>query len=87
MKIDRALAALIAAVAAVATAAPAEAVPECSDTAPHTRVCTTPGHTAITSTPNPALTNPYPGWGFGTLGGPLGIPGFGLGGRGIWIGL
>ena len=82
----RTFATLIATAAAVASAAPAAAVPQCSDTAPHTRVCSTPGHTAITSTPDPALTNPYPGWGFGTLGGSYGVPGFGLGGGGLWIG-
>ncbi|MFM9035830.1 MAG: hypothetical protein ACKOQ4_16380 [Mycobacterium sp.] len=67
-------------VTALALAAPASAVPDCTDTAPNTRTCVTPGHTAITTTPNPAFTNPYP-WGFG-----LGTPVFGLGGRGIWIG-
>jgi hypothetical protein len=48
-----------------------------------TRVCSRgPGHTAITTTPNPAFTNPGAGWGFGTLGMPV----FGIGGGGVWIG-
>lgn len=68
--------------AAVVLAPPAAAVPDCTDTAPFTRTCVTPGHTAITTTPNPAFTNPWPGWGFG-----FGTPAFGLGGGGIWIGL
>ena len=79
----RILAALIAAAAAVPLAAAAQATPECSDIAPNTRMCVNPGHAAITSSPNPAFTNPYPGWGFGTLG----IPAIGLGGGGLWIGL
>jgi hypothetical protein len=62
---------------AVLAAAPATAVPECTDIAPNTRICQTPGHLAIVTSPNPALTNPYPGWGYGPLG-------FGLGG--MWIG-
>ena len=73
---------LLVLAAAVLLAAPAAAVPDCTDTAPNTRTCVTPGHTAITTTPNPAFTNPYPGWGFG-----FGTPVFGLGGGGIWIGL
>ncbi|MCH9722164.1 MAG: hypothetical protein K0U67_08905 [Actinomycetia bacterium] len=66
------------------TAAPAAAAPpECTDVGISTRVCTTgPGHTAITTTPDPALSDPGPGWGFGTLG----IPAFGLGGGGVWVG-
>lgn len=68
---------------ALAVAAPATAAPECSDIGVSTRLCTTgPGHTAIITSPNPAFTNPYPGWGFGTLG----IPASGPGG-GFWIGL
>ena len=73
---------LLVLAAAVLLAAPAAAVPDCTDTAPNTRTCVTPGHTAITTTPNPAFTNPYPGWGFG-----FGTPVFRLGGGGIWIGL
>jgi hypothetical protein len=75
---------VIAAAAAVlvAPAVPADAVPKCTDMAMNTRICTTPGHTAISSTPNPAFTNPYPGWGFGTLA----VPSFGLGGGGFWVG-
>lgn len=66
---------------AVALAAPAQAAPECTDLGPTTRMCTrSPGHTAIITTPNPALSNPWPGWGFGG-------PGYGFGtGGGIWIG-
>ena len=74
------LIALALGVIAALPAAPATASPDCTDTAPNTRTCVTPGHTAITTTPNPALTNP--GWGFG-----WGTPIFGLGGGGIWIGL
>jgi hypothetical protein len=68
--------------AALALAAPAAAVPECDNFAPNTRICRTPGHTAIITSPDPALTNRYPGWGYGGLG----IPAFGLGTGGIWIG-
>lgn len=61
-------------------AAPAQAGPECTDIGPNTRMCTRPpGHTAIVTSPDPAFTNPFPGWGFGGLG-----YGFGIGG--IWIG-
>ncbi len=69
-------------VVAVLLAAPVGAVPDCADYAPNTRICRSPGHTAIITTPNPALTNPYPGWGFGGIG----VPAFGLGGGGIWLG-
>ncbi len=61
-------------------AVPAAALPECLDTAPNTRTCVTSGHTAITTTPNPALTSPFPGFGWTT-------PIFGLGVGGFWIGL
>ncbi|MEI6698428.1 MAG: hypothetical protein WCK99_05390 [Mycobacteriaceae bacterium] len=67
----------IALAVAVLVAAPATAVPDCTDIAPNTRICQTAGHSAIVTSPNPALTNPYPGWGYGPLG-------FGLGG--MWIG-
>jgi len=66
----------IALAIAVLVAAP-DAVPECTDIAPNTRICRTPGHAAIVTSPDPAFTNPYPGWGYGPLG-------FGLGG--VWIG-
>lgn len=72
---------LMAVITAVVMAATASAVPACTDTAPNTRTCVTPGHTAIVTTPNPAFTNPYP-WGFG-----FGTPVFGLGSRGVWIGI
>jgi len=69
--------------AAMVLAAPAVAAPECSDVGVSTRVCSRgPGHTAIITSPNPAFTNPGAGWGFGSLG----IPVFGIGGGGIWIG-
>lgn len=69
--------------AALPLAPPAEAAPECTDVGVSTRVCSRgPGHTAITTTPNPAFTNPGAGWGFGTLGFPV----FGIGGGGIWVG-
>lgn len=61
-------------------ASPASAAPRCADTAPFTRVCASPGHTAITTTPNPNMT-PNAGWGFG-----WGTPVIGLGGGGAWIG-
>ena len=68
---------------AVVLAAPASAGPDCSDIAPNTRMCTrAPGHTAIITSPDPAFTKPSPVWGFGTLG----IPAFGIGGGGLWIG-
>lgn len=73
---------LTAAAAGLLQAAPATAGPACTDTAPFTRMCVNPGHTAITTTPNPALTNPWPGWGF-----TFGTPVFGLGGGGLWIGI
>ena len=69
--------------ASLVLAPPAEAAPECTDVGVSTRVCSRgPGHTAITTTPNPAFTNPGAGWGFGTLGMPV----FGIGGGGVWIG-
>lgn len=74
----------VTAFALLSAAAPAAAAPpECTDIGISTRMCTRgPGHVAITTTPNPALTNPGAGWGFGTLG----IPAFGLGGGGVWVG-
>lgn len=75
--------ALTLAAAAILSASPAAAAPDCTDIGVSTRLCTRgPGHTAIITSPNPAFTDPGPGWGFGTLG----IPVFGLGGGGIWIG-
>lgn len=69
-----------AVLATLLLAAPAQAGPDCTDIAPNTRLCTTgPGHTAIVTSPNPAFTNPWPGWGFGGLG-----YGFGIGG--VWLG-
>jgi hypothetical protein len=73
---------LFAIAGAVPCAAPAGAVPDCTDLGPFTRICQTQGHSAIITTPNPALSNPWPGWGFGGVG----IPAFGLGGGGIWLG-
>ncbi len=83
-----AVAGLVAGAAALLSPATADAVPDCSEMAMNTRICSTPGHTAISSSPNPAFTNPYPGWGFGTPGTPgfLGIPAIGLGGGGLWVG-
>ena len=74
------MAPMLVTITAVVLAGPAMSVPTCTDTAPNTRTCVTPGHTAIVTTPNPALTNPLPGFGWGTTV-------FGLGGGGIWIGL
>lgn len=65
---------------AIGVAPTATAAPVCADVAPNTRMCQTPGHTQITTSPDQAMTNPYPGWGFG------GIGGFGIGGGGIWFG-
>jgi hypothetical protein len=65
-------------VAALMLAIPAAAAPQCTDTGPSTTICQSPGHAQITTSPNPALTNPYPGWGYG---------GIGIGLGGIWIGL
>ena len=67
-----------AVVAALILAIPAAATPQCTDTGPNTTICQTPGHAQITTSPNPALTNQYPGWGFG---------GIGIGLGGLWIGL
>lgn len=77
--------AMAAAAAALALAPPAQAGPDCADIGPNTRMCTRgPGHTSITTSPDPNFTNPYPGWGFGGLG--YGGFGLGLGGGGVWIG-
>ena len=79
MRTTTRLAAMPAAlVAALILAVPAWAAPKCTDTGPNTTICQTPGHAQITTSPNPALTNPYPGWGFG---------GIGIGLGGLWIGL
>ena len=75
--VKRAVAVLIALSAALASAATAAALPECTDIAPNTRICQTRGHSAIVTSPNPALTNPYPGWGYGGLG--YGLGGFRFG--------
>lgn len=79
----RLVAAFLAWLAAVLVAAPAGAAPDCSNIGPNTRMCSNPGHAAIVTSPDPAFTNPYPGWGFGTLG----IPAIGIGGGGFWIGM
>lgn len=80
----RILALPVTAAVACLSAGPAVATgPDCTDVAVSTRVCTRgPAHTAITTSPNPAYTNPNPVWGFGTLG----IPAIGIGGGGIWVG-
>lgn len=64
---------------AVLAAGAATAAPECTETGLNTTTCERPGHTAITTTPNPNLTNP--GWAF------WGTPAFGLGAGGFWIGI
>jgi len=64
-------------------AVPAGAAPDCSDIGPNTRMCSGPGHAAIVTSPDPAFTNPWPGWGFGTLG----IPAIAFGGNGLWVGM
>lgn len=77
------VAAALSGPAAIVLATPAWAAPQCTDVGANTRVCARgPGHTAITTSPDPAFTNPGAGWGFGTLG----IPVFGIGGGGFWIG-
>lgn len=73
--------ALLMVLLALTLAAPAAAAPDCNETSPGTRTCVTPGHTAIVTTPNPALVNPSPGWVFG-----WGTPVIGLGGGGFWLG-
>ena len=73
----RSAALLIAPTVAILLAAPAAALPECTDIAPNTRMFQTSGQVAIVTSPNPALTNPYPGWSYGGLG-------YGLGG--FWFG-
>ena len=73
----RSAALLIAPTVAILLAAPAAALPECTDIAPNTPMCQTSGQVAIVTSPNPALTNPYPGWSYGGLG-------YGLGG--FWFG-
>lgn len=80
-RVQRPAVVVAAVVAGLALAAPAQAAPDCTDIGPNTRMCTRPpGHTAIVTSPDPAFTNPYPGWGFGGLG-------FGVVGGGIWIGI
>ena len=69
----RSAALLIAPTVAILLAAPAAALPECTDIAPNTRMCQTSGQVAIVTSPNPALT----GWSYGGLG-------YGLGG--FWFG-
>jgi len=61
----------------LATSPLGAATPQCTDVAPNTTMCQTPGHTQITTSPDQAMTNPFPGWGFG---------GIGIGGGGIWFG-
>jgi len=78
----RVLVAAITAGAAVLSSIPASAAPQCDDIAPNTRLCRTSGHAGITTSPDPALTTPYPAWGFGGIGTPV----IGLGGGGFWIG-
>ena len=73
---------LAAAIVLGAPIAPAVAAPQCTDLGISTRMCARPpGHTAIVSGPNPALTNPFPGWGFWSVGPVIGS---GVGGR--WTG-
>lgn len=69
----------VPAVALVLFAAPAAAAPECADIGPNTRLCATAGHTQIVTSPDPAFTDSYPGWGYGGIG-------LALGGSGFWIG-
>ena len=82
-RLFRPSAAVLAIGAAVAFAAPAPAAPECADIGPTTWLCQNPGHIGMTTSPDPALTNHYPGWGYGGFG----VPAMGFGGGGIWIGL
>lgn len=76
---------LLALTVPVCAAPPAGAGPDCADLAPHTRLCRTPGHVGITTSPDPALTNRPPGWGYGGAGGGFGGGFWGLSGGGVWI--
>lgn len=72
----------------VLSAPPAAAGPDCGDLTPHTRICQRPGHVGITTSPDPALTNRPPGWGYGGIGSIFGS-GFGVGFgpvAGVWTG-
>ena len=70
---------LLIAVASLTLAVPADARPaQCTNPGPSTTICETPGHSQITTSPNPALQNPLAGWGWG---------GVGIGLGGIFIGL
>lgn len=80
--ISAAVATVCAPLATVLLASPVGAVPSCEDFAPYTRICQSPGHTAISTTPNPNLNNPLAGWGVAGIGTPV----FGLGGGGFWLG-
>ena len=66
----------LTAAAAVLFAAPAGAAPVCADPGPNTTICQTPGHSQITTSPNPALTDPFPAM----------YGGFGVGLRDIFAG-
>ncbi|WP_396927405.1 hypothetical protein [Mycolicibacterium sp.] len=69
---------VLIAVASVMLAAPAVARPaQCTNPGPSTTICETPGHSQITTSPNPAQQNPLAGWGWG---------GVGIGLGGIFIG-
>lgn len=59
---------MVAGMSLISAGPAAGAPPECADIAPHTRMCRTSGHAAITTSPDPTLSNPYPGWGYGGLG-------------------
>jgi carbamate kinase len=66
---------------ALLCSAPASAAPDCTQTSHTVWTCVTSGHTAIVTSPNPALVNPSPGWVVNS-----GTPVIGLGGGGFWLG-
>ena len=52
--VQRSIVAVALATVALTLAAPAQAGPDCTDIGPNTRMCTrAPGHTAITTSPDP----------------------------------
>jgi len=68
---------IVAAVSvSIVLAAPAVAAPQCTDTGPNTKLCQTPGHAQITTSPDPSMSNPFP-WMYGGFG--IGLGGISLG--------
>jgi hypothetical protein len=70
--------AVVAATTALVTAAPAAAVPDCTNTGPTTTQCERPGNAQITTGP-PYNTNDYPmGWPFWGSGITISLGGLGI---------